>query len=150
MGQMSQLHVMFYGTVKVKRCLSRACHTMALEASDARSVAVPCSHPTYLTQPTQRFTTFEIFNHLITIFCPAFENHKPESIIGGHITTKGRVNHYFKAIYSVAVLVIEVKFRIGSAEERMNAVAQVVAECNGQVHSWLNVEPMLINYQYSL
>ena len=49
MGQMSQLRVMFYGTVKVKWCLSRACHTMALEASDARSVAVPCSHPTILS-----------------------------------------------------------------------------------------------------
>ena len=48
MGQMSQLRVMFYGTVKVKRGLSRACHTMA-QASDARSVTVPCSHPTQQT-----------------------------------------------------------------------------------------------------
>jgi hypothetical protein len=60
----------------------------------------------------------------------------PESFIEGRITTKGRVQYYFRAIRSVAVLFIEFKIHIGSATERLDAVAQVIAECDGQASFW--------------
>ena len=50
----------------------------------------------------------------------------------GHITTKGRVVYHFKAFGSVAVLFIEFQLKTGSATERLDAIAQVVAECDGQ------------------
>jgi hypothetical protein len=87
---------------------------------------VSASHfPNY--QQTETFN-LEIFNHLLGIFGFAFRN-LPESIIKGHITTKGRVEYCFTMIGPIAVLVMEVK--IGSGKEHLNAIAQVIAECNG-------------------
>jgi hypothetical protein len=77
----------------------------------------------------------EIFNRLIAVFGFAFRN-LPEPIIGGRITTKGRVEYYFETIGSIVVLFIELKFNIGGGEERLNAIAQVIAECDGQACSW--------------
>jgi hypothetical protein len=45
------------------------------------------------------------------------------------------VEYYFEAIGSIAVLVIEMKLKIGSAKERLDAIAQVIAECDGQASS---------------
>jgi hypothetical protein len=45
------------------------------------------------------------------------------------------VEYYFKAIGSFAVLFIEVKLKTGSGKELLDAVAQVIAECNGQAYS---------------
>ena len=52
----------------------------------------------------------------------------PELIIEGRVTTKGRVEYYFKAFGSVSILFLEVKLEIGDFEERLNAVGQVIAE----------------------
>jgi hypothetical protein len=60
----------------------------------------------------------------------------PESFLEGRITTKSGVEYYFRAIRSIAVLFIEFKLHIGSATERLNAIAQVIAECDGQASIW--------------
>ena len=74
---------------------------------------------------------FQIFNCLVAQFGFAFRN-LPESTLDGRLTTKGRIKYQFKAFGSVAVLFIEVKLRLGGATERMDAVAQVIAESDGQ------------------
>jgi len=68
---------------------------------------------------------------LVAQFGFAFRN-LPESILDGRVTTKDKIESYFKAFGSIAVLLIEVKLRIGCAKERIDAIAQVIAECDGQ------------------
>ena len=53
-------------------------------------------------------------------------------LIEGRLTTKGRVEYYLKATRSISVLVMETKLNIGSGDELLDAVAQVIAECDGQ------------------
>ena len=50
----------------------------------------------------------------------------------GRIATKGRIEYYFIVVGCLTVLFIEVKLSIGSSTERMNAVAQVIAEADGE------------------
>lgn len=69
-----------------------------------------------------------IFNRLIAQFDFAFQN-LPETIIEGHISTRGRIKHYFKAFGLISLLFIEVKFKISNEAERLDAIAQVIAEC---------------------
>ena len=76
----------------------------------------------------------EIFNRLIAIFSSTYRN-LPESTIEGRIATKGRLQYHFTTIISTALVLIEVRFRIGHIYERMDAVAQVIAECYGQACS---------------
>jgi hypothetical protein len=68
---------------------------------------------------------------LVAQFGFAFRN-LPESILDGRVTTRGKIEYYFKAFGSIAALFIEVKLEIGSGKERMDAIAQVIAECDGQ------------------
>ncbi|KAF8219873.1 hypothetical protein L208DRAFT_1337115 [Tricholoma matsutake] len=70
-----------------------------------------------------------IFNRLIAVFGCAFRN-LPESMLQGHITNRGRVEYFFKSFGAIAFLVIEVTLNIGSGQERLDAIAQVIAECN--------------------
>jgi hypothetical protein len=51
----------------------------------------------------------------------------PESFLESRMTTKGRVEYYFRAINSVAVLFVEFKYQIGGASERLGAIAQIIA-----------------------
>lgn len=51
-----------------------------------------------------------------------------ELIIEGRKTPKGRIE-YFKAFGSVSIVVFKVKLKIG---ERLNAIAQVIAESHGE------------------
>jgi hypothetical protein len=50
-------------------------------------------------------------------------------------TTKDsdRIKYYFNAFGSIPVLFIQVRLTFGGATERLNAVAQVIAECDCQV-----------------
>lgn len=48
-------------------------------------------------------------------------------------TTRGKIKYHFKTFGVLAVVFMEVKLKIGSVEERMSAIAQVIAECDGQV-----------------
>jgi hypothetical protein len=53
-------------------------------------------------------------------------------MLQGRITNRGRVEYFFKSFGAIAFLVIEVKLKIGSGQERLDAIAQVIAECDGQ------------------
>ncbi|KAH9042676.1 hypothetical protein EDB85DRAFT_1085527 [Lactarius pseudohatsudake] len=70
-----------------------------------------------------------IVNHLIAQFGSSFQN-TPRSVVAGLITTRGRVEYHFKTFAgAISVVFVEVKFRIGDPEERLDAIAQVIAEC---------------------
>jgi hypothetical protein len=56
----------------------------------------------------------------------------PETMINGRIGTRGRIGYYFKAFGAVAILCIEMKLGVGNEEERLKAIAQVIAECNSK------------------
>jgi hypothetical protein len=73
---------------------------------------------------------YQLFNRTIALFRLTILN-TPESIIPGRMTTKGRIEYHFLVFGGLAVLVIEVKYVLGVAEERLNAIAQVIAECDG-------------------
>jgi hypothetical protein len=57
--------------------------------------------------------------------------------MNGRITTRGKMYH-FKTFGALTVVFVEAKLKIGSVEERLNVIAQVIAECDGQ-HP-LNIE----------
>ena len=56
----------------------------------------------------------------------------PETIITGQIGTRGRIEYFFKAFGAIAILCIEMKLKVGNEEERLDAIAQVIAECDGK------------------
>ncbi|KAF8808065.1 hypothetical protein BYT27DRAFT_7097515 [Phlegmacium glaucopus] len=99
----------------------------------------PIDHET--EEATSRFLA-PIFNHLVTTFGFAFRN-LPESSLHGRITNRGRIEYYFKSFGAIVFLVIEIKLKIGSGQERLDAVAQVIAECNAchwnNVHRGLHI-----------
>jgi hypothetical protein len=65
----------------------------------------------------------------------------PESVIQGRISTRGRIEYHFLVFGELSLLVIEVKFRLGTGDERLNAIAQVIAECDGMHLSSLQIYP---------
>jgi len=62
----------------------------------------------------------------------------PETILEGKITTKGRIKYQFLTYGGVTIVFIEVKLEIGGSTERLNCVAQVIAECDGMAQNALN------------
>ncbi|KAN0079175.1 hypothetical protein V8E54_004389 [Elaphomyces granulatus] len=54
----------------------------------------------------------------------------------GRIATKGRIEYQFQTYGGVTILFIEVKLGIGGLAERLDCVAQVIAECDAC--AWLN------------
>ena len=63
----------------------------------------------------------------------------PETILEGRLTTKGRIEYQFMTYGGVTVLFIEVELEIGGSTERLNCVAQVIAECDGMVQNALDL-----------
>ena len=56
----------------------------------------------------------------------------PETLLQDRIARSGRVEHQFCTISSISLLLlIEVKYKIGNSMERLDAVAQVIAEAGG-------------------
>ena len=47
------------------------------------------------------------------------------------MTTKGHIEYHFLVFGGLVILIIEVKYVLGNPEERLNAIAQVIAECDG-------------------
>lgn len=47
------------------------------------------------------------------------------------MTMRGRIEYHFKCFGGCTVLFIEMKLVTGTAKERVNAIAQVIAECDG-------------------
>ena len=54
-------------------------------------------------------------------------------MIEGHFTTRGQIEYCFKAFGAVVILCIETKMKMGDDQERLNVIAQVIAECLGQL-----------------
>jgi hypothetical protein len=75
---------------------------------------------------------WQLFNRTVSLFDLTILN-TPESIIPGRMTTKGRIEYHFSVFGGLAILVIEVKFTLGTADERLDAIAQVIAECDGML-----------------
>ncbi|KAF8310918.1 uncharacterized protein EI90DRAFT_2870327, partial [Cantharellus anzutake] len=79
-------------------------------------------------EATSRFLS-PIFHRLIAEFSFTFRSF-PESILEGRATMKGRIEYYLRAFGSVSVLIIQLKLKIGNDKERLDAIAQVIAECD--------------------
>ncbi|EDR01183.1 uncharacterized protein LACBIDRAFT_333536 [Laccaria bicolor S238N-H82] len=86
----------------------------------------PPEHKT--EEATSRFFS-PVFNHLVKQFSFMLRN-KPETMINGHIGTRGRVDYYFQTFGAVAVLCIEMQLEVGNDDERLEVIAQVIAECD--------------------
>jgi len=63
----------------------------------------------------------------------------PETILEDR-TTKVRIEYQFRTYGGVIIIFIVVKLKIGGLTERLNCVAQVIAECNGMVQNALNLD----------
>ena len=79
-----------------------------------------------------RSRSYQLFNRTIALFNLTIRN-TPESVIRGHLTTSGRVEYHFLAFGGLSLLVIKVKYKLGTSEERLNTIAQVIAECAGNI-----------------
>jgi hypothetical protein len=97
--------------------------------------------PVSILPITARITEFlnihQIFNRLVAQFGSSIQN-TPESLMNGRITTRGKIGYHFKTFGALTVVFVEAKLKTGSVEERLNVIAQVIAECDGQ-HP-LNIE----------
>ena len=51
--------------------------------------------------------------------------------------TRGRVIYHFSVFCALSVLVINMMSLLGTADEHIDAIAQVIAECNGVHLSYL-------------
>ena len=57
-------------------------------------------------------------------------------MIYSRITARGRIEYYFLVFGGHSILVIEVNYKLGDADERLDAIAQVVAECDGMHYAF--------------
>jgi hypothetical protein len=55
----------------------------------------------------------------------------------GRLTIKGRIEYHYVVLGGLSLLVIKVKYAMESFQERLNAIAQVIAECDGMQTSAL-------------
>jgi hypothetical protein len=83
-----------------------------------------------LKTTTALFKFIQIFNRLAAEFGRAIRN-TPELLMKGRITTRGRIEYHFQAFNNMALVFVEAKLKIGTYSERMDAIAQVIAECDG-------------------
>ena len=73
-----------------------------------------------------------MFNQIVALFSGLLFN-TPETLLEGRLTSKGRIEYQFKTYGGITVVFIEVKLDIGNLTERLNCIAQVIAECDGMV-----------------
>src|SRR5882757_8412406 len=85
----------------------------------------------------------QVFNHLVKQFTFQLRNN-PETIIGG---TQGRIEYFFKIFGAIATLFIEMKLDVGNDKERLEAIAQVIAESDGTPHAFTLSDADLLNVQ---
>ena len=64
----------------------------------------------------------------------------PEALLDGAMTKKCHIEYQFKTYGGITVVFIEVKREIGNLLERLNFIAQVIAESDGMVPNTLNVD----------
>jgi len=84
-----------------------------------------------MEEATFRFFS-PVFNHLVKLFTFVLRN-QPETTIEGRIGKTGRIEYFFKTFGVVAILCVELKLKIGNDDERLAAIAQVIAECDGKL-----------------
>ena len=72
----------------------------------------------------------KLFGRLVGLFDLTVHN-TPESIILGRIATKRLIEYHYVVLGELSLLVIAVKYILGKAQERLDAIAQVIAECDG-------------------
>ena len=65
------------------------------------------------------------------MFTFMFRN-RPETLIKGRITTQGCTQYLFRSFGAVTILFIETKPVVGNDVERLKAITQVIAECDGE------------------
>jgi len=54
---------------------------------------------------------------------------------------QGRIEYFFKTFGAVAILFIEMKLKVGNDAERLRAIAQVIAECDGKPQRFMLTPP---------
>jgi len=64
----------------------------------------------------------------------------PETVLEDRLTTKGHIEYQFTTYGGITVVFIEAKLDIGNLTERLNCIAQVIAECDGMVQDALNLD----------
>jgi len=55
------------------------------------------------------------------------------------MTTREQIKYHFLVFGGLSILVIKVKFFLGTADECLNAIAQVIAECDGVYYAMLQI-----------
>ena len=88
---------------------------------------------------TSLLTSRQYFLEIIALFCGRLFN-TAETILEGRITTKGRIEYHFRTYGGITVVFIEVKVELGTPPERLNCLAQVIAECDGMVRDALDLD----------
>ncbi|KAF8223296.1 hypothetical protein L208DRAFT_1317370 [Tricholoma matsutake] len=89
--------------------------------------------PEHLTEEARSRVLFsvhrnhQVFNHLVTQFNFMLRNNPETTIVG----TQGRIEYFSQTFGAVAILFIEMKLKVGNDAERLKAIAQVIAECDG-------------------
>jgi len=53
----------------------------------------------------------------------------PEVVISG---TRGSIERFFQPMGVVAILIVEVHYKVGNYAERLSAVSRAIAECDGK------------------
>ena len=64
----------------------------------------------------------------------------PEALLDGAMTNKCHIEYQFKTCGGITVVFIEVKRELGNLLERLDFIAQIIAECDGTVQNTLNLD----------
>jgi hypothetical protein len=56
---------------------------------------------------------------------------QPEGLLEAKYTKKGRIEHHFYAMNSISIVFIEVKKTYAMGDERLDVIAQILAESAG-------------------
>jgi hypothetical protein len=74
----------------------------------------------------------QIFNRTVALFGQLIsDSGTGKSIMPGCVGTKDRIECQFKAFEGIIVVYIKVKLEVGTADEHLDAVAQLIAEVEG-------------------
>jgi len=84
-------------------------------------------------------TSRQYFLETVSLFRGRLFN-TPETILERRITTKGRIEYHYRTYGGITVVFIEVKSELGTSTERLNCIAQVIAECDGMVRDALDLD----------
>jgi hypothetical protein len=97
---------------------------------DARSrVLAPVSIIVSLSD-CRFLNAYQIFNRLVAEFAGSILN-TPESFASGRIT-RDRVDYHFRTCGILTVVFVQVDLQVGGPDDRLDAIAQLIEECDGQ------------------